>query len=66
MITDSKFQLIRSANVWSGDEGWELLFYYNLYRFGLAIILVVLASPDFTQSTIGYESWVLIFAIAGD
>ena len=38
-MSESGFQLVRAINVWSGDEGWELLFYYNFYRFGLAALL---------------------------
>ncbi len=63
--TDSKFHLVRAANVWSGDEGWELLTYYNIYRLGLALVLIALASPDFTEHTLGYESWTLIFTTIG-
>ncbi len=65
MISDSKSQLVKAANVWSGDEGWELLFYYNLYRFGLALILAALALPNYNLFTTGYSSGVLQFAMAG-
>ncbi len=53
------------ANVWSGDEGWKLLFYYNLYRFTLALVLVAIISPNFDYYTVGGKNPVLVFAIAG-
>ena len=65
MISDSKFQLIRAANVWSGDEGWELLFYYNIYRFCLAVILLALAAPGWGQIAIDLNSAGVVTGIAG-
>lgn len=65
MTSNSKFSLIRSANVWSGAEGWELLFYYNLYRFGLAVVLFVISTPNFENLSFGNENRSLIFAIVG-
>ncbi len=62
---ESRFSLVRAANVWSGDEGWELLFYYNIYRFGLAVLLIALASPEFNVTTIGYQTSIPAFAIVG-
>jgi two-component system sensor histidine kinase PilS (NtrC family) len=41
------------------------LFYYNIYRFVLVIVLVFLALPNFNLFTIGYSSWVPQFAILG-
>ena len=56
---------MKAANVWSGDEGWQLLFYYNIYRFGLAIILVALGSPKFDLLTAGYTHWFPLLSISG-
>ena len=32
-------------NTDSDEEGWQILFYYNIYRLGLTILLLALASP---------------------
>ena len=37
--------LIRDINPDSDEEGWQILFYYNIYRLGLTILLLALASP---------------------
>ena len=64
-MSESGFSLVRAINVWSGDEGWELLFYYNIYRFGLAVLLVILALPNFNLLNIGDQSWIPKLAIGG-
>ena len=38
-------RLFRDVNARTDDEGWQILFYYNLYRLGLTILLIALASP---------------------
>ncbi|MEM7561489.1 MAG: ATP-binding protein [Pseudomonadota bacterium] len=55
----SGYSLIKTTNAWSDDEGWELLFYYNLYRLGLALVLVALAVP-ISQALSSYESATLL------
>ena len=45
MQINTQFSLIRNINAWTESEGWELLFYYNLYRMGLALLLIALSVP---------------------
>ena len=64
-INESRFRLIRAANVWVGDQGWELLYYYNLYRLGLALVLLTLSSPALFNPESGFGSWTLAISIVG-
>ncbi len=60
-------QLIRSVNARSDNEGWQILYYYNIYRLVLTVLLVMLASPTL-RTQAGLTSlltlWVPIFGIA--
>ena len=42
---DLEKTLFRDINTDSDEEGWQILFYYNIYRLGLTILLLALASP---------------------
>ncbi len=60
-------QLIRTINARSDNEGWQILFYYNIYRLGLTVLLLVLASPSIGKATDLsnlFTLWLPIFGIA--
>ena len=65
MIADARFRLVKAADVWSVEEGWELLFYYNIYHFCLAFILLVLAAPGWERIAAGLDDAAVATAIAG-
>ena len=52
-------------NAASTEEGWQILFYYNLYRLGLTILLVALASPVIEQLSNPQALTTLVLPIGG-
>ncbi|MGB5708926.1 MAG: hypothetical protein WBM41_19120, partial [Arenicellales bacterium] len=61
----SDAQLFIKVNASTDDEGWRILFYYNLYRLGLTILLLVLASPVIQQISTAEASISLLLPICG-
>ncbi len=58
-------QLLWNTNASTDEEGWQILFYYNLYRLGLTILLVALASPVINQLSTADSAYNLVVPIAG-
>ena len=66
IVTDT--QLVRTVNARSDNEGWQILFYYNIYRLALTVLLVILASPAIGRlgsSADNLTLWGPIVGIAG-
>ena len=55
----------RDVNASNEDEAWQILFYYNLYRLGLTILLVALASPVLKELGTPRASTNLLMPIGG-
>ena len=45
--------LLTDVNAGSDEEGWQILFYYNIYRLGLTVLLLAIASPVLGTFTVG-------------
>jgi len=63
VITTGRF--FNSINASTDEEGWQILFYYNLYRLGLTVLLVALASPVIEQLSDNSSVKTLLIPIAG-
>ncbi len=63
MNTDA--QLFTRINAGTDNEGWRILYYYNLYRLGLTVLLLVLASPIIQQISTAEASFTLLIPICG-
>jgi two-component system sensor histidine kinase PilS (NtrC family) len=61
--TDTK--LFSKINASNDDEGWQILFYYNLYRLGLTVLLIGLASSVLKEITTLEASVTLLIPISG-
>ena len=57
--------LFRHTNVWSENEGWQLLFYYNLYHLGLALVLITLVVPTTRTLTEENTFFLIVLPIVG-
>ena len=58
-------ELFSKINAGTDEEGWRILFYYNLYRLGLTILLLGLASSILKQITTLEASVTLLVPICG-
>ncbi|MGI9319700.1 MAG: hypothetical protein ACR2QW_20410, partial [bacterium] len=58
-------ELFSKINASTDDEGWQILFYYNLYRLGLTILLLGLASSVLKQIATVEASVTLLIPISG-
>lgn len=58
-------QIFRDVNTNSDEEGWQILFYYSLYRLGLTALLIALASPVIGKLTVAQATTSFILPVAG-
>lgn len=57
--------LLSDVNAGSDEEGWQILFYYNIYRLGLTILLLAIASPVLGTFTTGTNVYGLMVPAVG-